>query len=143
MGMNVGKKTALNAEINVTPLADVMLVLLIIIILIAPMLQKGVDVEMPQAANTVQKTDNDSQTVLHVTADGRFYVEGIQVRQEELLTSLQSALARKFEKIVLIKGDQDAPYSDVMEILDRLQRSGIEDIGLVTERKLRGSAGGN
>ena len=145
MAMQVGQKTsALNSEINITPLADVMLVLLIIVMLIAPLLQKGVDVVLPEAANTTEKPENDAQTVLAVTADGRFYVDKIQVTEQNLLREVQSVLERKFEKIVLIKADQDAQYSNVMSILDRLQRAGIEDIGLVTERKVgsRGAAGG-
>ena len=142
MGMQVGEKSGgMNSEINITPLADVMLVLLIIVMLIAPMLQKGVDVILPEASNTVEKPDQDSDTVLAVTADGRFYVDQIQTSEQELLTAVQTTLERKFEKIVLIKADQDAPYADVMSILDRLQRAGIEDIGLITERKV-GSGGG-
>ena len=141
MSMQVGQKTsALNSEINITPLADVMLVLLIIVMLIAPLLQKGVDVVLPEAANTTEKADNDSQTTLAVTADGRFYVEEVQVSEQDMLREVQSVLERKFEKIVLIKADQDAQYSNVMSILDRLQRAGIEDIGLITERKV-GSGG--
>ena len=145
MSMQVGQKTsALNSEINITPLADVMLVLLIIVMLIAPLLQKGVDVVLPEAANTTEKPENDAQTVLAVTADGRFFVDKIQVTEQNLLREVQSVLERKFEKIVLIKADQDAQYSNVMSILDRLQRAGIEDIGLVTERKVGsgGAAGG-
>ena len=141
MGMQVGeKKGALNSEINITPLADVMLVLLIIVMLIAPLLQKGVDVVLPEAANTTEKPENDAQTVLAVTADGRFYVDSLQVVEQDLLREVQSALDRKFEKVVLIKADEDAQYSNVMSVLDRLQRAGIEDIGLVTERKV-GSGG--
>ncbi len=146
MGMQVGEKTgAMNSEINITPLADVMLVLLIIVMLIAPLLQKGVDVTLPEAGNTTDKPENDSQTVLAVTADGRFYVESVQTTEQELLATLQRELERKFEQIVLIKADQDAQYADVMAVLDRLQRAGIEDIGLITERKVGGggaSAGG-
>ena len=141
MGMQVGRKSGgLNSEINITPLADVMLVLLIIVMLIAPLLQKGVDVTLPEAANTSEKPENDEQTVLAVTADRRFYVDSVQVTQQDMLREVQSVLERKFEKIVLIKADQDAQYSDVMSILDRLQRAGIEDIGLITERKV-GSGG--
>ena len=141
MGMQVGdKKGAMNAEINITPLADVMLVLLIIVMLIAPLLQKGVDVTLPEASNTTDKPENDTQTVLAVTADGRFYVDSTQTTELELLTTVQTTLERKFEKIVLIKADQDAQYADVMAVLDRLQRAGIEDIGLITERKV-GSGG--
>ena len=141
MGMQVGdKKGAMNSEINITPLADVMLVLLIIVMLIAPLLQKGVDVTLPEAANTTDKPENDTQTVLAVTADGRFYVDSTQTTEQELLTTVQTTLERKFERIVLIKADQDAQYADVMAVLDRLQRAGIEDIGLITERKV-GSGG--
>ena len=141
MAMQVGQKSSeLNSEINITPLADVMLVLLIIVMLIAPLLQKGVDVVLPEAANTTEKADNDSQTTLAVTADGRFYVDQVQVSESDLLSEVQAVLERKFEKIVLIKADQDAQYSNVMSILDRLQRAGIEDIGLITERKV-GSGG--
>ena len=139
MGMQVGdKQGGLNSEINITPLADVMLVLLIIVMLIAPLLQKGVDVILPEAANTTDKPENDSQTVLAVTADGRFYVESQQVTEQDMLREVQRVLEAKFEKIVLIKADQDAQYSNVMSILDRLQRAGIEDIGLITERKVGG-----
>ncbi len=141
MGMQVGEKTgAMNSEINITPLADVMLVLLIIVMLIAPLLQKGVDVTLPEASNTTDKPENDSQTVLAVTADGRYYVDSVQTTEPELLSTVQTVLERKFEKIVLIKADQDAQYADVMSVLDRMQRAGIEDIGLITERKV-GSGG--
>ena len=141
MGMQVGEKSgAMNAEINITPLADVMLVLLIIVMLIAPMLQQGVDLILPEAANTAEKPDQDSDTVLAVTADGRFYVDSVPTSAANLLVDVQSALDRKFERVVLIKADQDAPYGNVMTVLDRLQRAGIEDIGLITERKV-GSGG--
>ncbi len=143
MGMDVGKESGgLNSQINVTPLADVMLVLLIIVMLIAPLLQAGVIVALPEAANTVEKPDQDTQTVLHVDSSGRFFVDNIPTDENNLMTAVQRALDRKFERVVLIKADQQAPYSEVMEVLDRLQRAGIEDIGLVTERKLRGAAGG-
>ena len=144
MSMQVGDKTSggLNSEINITPLADVMLVLLIIVMLIAPLLQAGVLVALPEAANTVEKADNDSQTVLHVDSSGRFYVDNQPTNDGQLLASVQRALDRKLERIVLIKADEGARYADVMNVLDRLQRAGIEDIGLITERKLRGAAGG-
>ena len=146
MGMQVGDKKSggLNSQINITPLADVMLVLLIIVMLIAPLLQKGVDLVLPEAANTTEKVENDAQTVLAVTADGRFYIDQVPVPESDLLSEVQSVLERKFEKIVLIKADQDAQYSTVMSMLDRLQGAGIENIGLITERKVGsgGAAGG-
>lgn len=143
MGMSVGgKKGAMNSEINITPLADVMLVLLIIVMLIAPLLQQGVELTLPEAANTEDKPESDEQTTLAVTADGRFFVDNIESSETEMLNNVQAALERKLERIVLIKADQDAQYSSVMTVLDRLQRAGIENIGLITDRKVGGGGAG-
>lgn len=144
MAMQVGgAKGGLQADINVTPLCDVMLVLLIIMMLVAPMLQKGVDVRLPEAGNTVDKPDTQEQTVIAVTADKRLFVDGVPVADTEFLSRVQSKLENKREKLVVIKGDTDAPYSAIMQAMDDLRQVGIEDIGLITERKLRaGQAGG-
>ncbi|MCA1560784.1 MAG: biopolymer transporter ExbD [Acidobacteria bacterium] len=136
MGGSV-KRGALNADINETPLVDVMLVLLIIMMLVAPMLQKGVDVKLPEAANTADKPDTQEQTVVAVDANKRMYVNGIQVADQDFLSRVQSVLEEKKERIVLIKGDENAPYSSIMQAMDDLRRAGIEDIGLITERKMR------
>jgi biopolymer transport protein TolR len=138
MAMDVGgAKGGLKADINVTPLVDVMLVLLIIMMLVAPMLQKGVDVRLPEAANTADKPDTQENTVVHVTADKRFFINGVQAMERDFLERVQTALEERKEKIVLIKGDTDAPYSSVMQAMDELRKAGIEDIGLITEKKLR------
>ncbi len=142
MSMDVGTKGGAGfSTINITPMCDVMLVLLIIVMLIAPLLQKGVDVTLPEAANPTDKSENDAQTVLGVTADGRFYVDNVITSEQDLLNAINRALDRKFERILLIKADEDARYSDIMNVLDRLQRIGIEDIGLITERKLLSAVG--
>ena len=136
MGMTSGKKkSGFNSEINVTPLADVMLVLLIIVMLIAPLLQAGILVTLPEATNTIEKLDNDNDTTVHVDEDGRYYVDKILVPNEaQLLTAIQTALDRKFERLVLIKADEEAPYADIMNVFDQMQRAGIENIGLIVER---------
>jgi len=135
MGMSVGQKTGgLNSEINITPLADVMLVLLIIVMLIAPLLQAGVLVTLPEAASTEERTDNDNDTTVHVDAAGRYYVDNIPTEERQLLTAIQTALDRKFERLVLIKADARAPYSGIMNVFDQLQRAGIENIGLIAEQ---------
>ena len=135
MGVSVSKKTGgLNAEINITPLADVMLVLLIIVMLIAPLLQAGVLVRLPEAVNTEERTDNDNDTVVHVDSGGRYYVDNIPTEERQLLTAIQTALDRKFERLVLIKADSGAPYSGIMNVFDQLQRAGIENLGLIAER---------
>jgi biopolymer transport protein TolR len=124
-------------------MVDVMLVLLIIMMLIAPMLQQGVDVRLPQAANTVDKPETQGQTVLSITADRRFYVNSVQVAESEMLNRIQGALEETRERIVLIKGDEDAPYGSIMTVMDELRRVGIEDVGLIVDRRLRAGIGGD
>ncbi len=144
MAMDLGgAKGGIKSDINVTPMADVMLVLLIIMMIVAPMLQKGVDVRLPEAGNTVDKPETQDQTVLAITADKRLYVNGVQVSEPDLMSRIQAALEDKKERIVLIKADTDAQYSTVMVVMDRLREAQIEDIGLITERKLLpGQTGG-
>jgi len=141
MSMDVGgTKGGLKADINVTPLVDVMLVLLIIMMLIAPMLQQGVSVRLPQAANTADKPETQDQTVVAVTSDKRLYLNGVPIQEGELQSKIQTLMETKKEKIVLIKGDEEAPYSAIMNTMDRLRGANIENIGLITERKI-GRAG--
>jgi len=143
MSMDVGgAKGGVKSDINVTPLVDVMLVLLIIMMIVAPLLQKGVDVRLPQAGNSIDKPETQEQTVLAVTADMRYFVNSIQVGESELLSRINSALEDTTEKIVVIKADEDAPYSAVMNIMDRLREAQIEDVGLITERRVGSSTGG-
>ena len=127
-------------DINVTPLVDVMLVLLIIMMLIAPMLQKGVPVTLPLADNTVDKPETQNQTVVAVDSKNKFYVDGIEVERSLMADRVKTKLEDKTERIVLIKGDQDASYSAIMAAMDDLRKVGIEDIGLITERKSKPAA---
>jgi biopolymer transport protein ExbD len=136
MAMDVGgAKSAIKADINVTPLVDVMLVLLIIMMLVAPMLQQGVSVRLPQAANTVDKPETQDQTVVAIAANKSIYLNARPVTEGELATRINELLENKAEKIVLIKADEEVEYSAVMTAMDQLRQAGIEDIGLVTERK--------
>jgi biopolymer transport protein ExbD len=138
-----GAKGGVKSDINVTPLVDVMLVLLIIMMLVAPLLQKGVDVRLPTAANTTDKPETQGQTVVAIAADKRLFVNSVQVRDSELTQRVQELLDKQVEKIVLIKADTDAPYGTVMEAMDMLRQAGIEDMGLITDRKVRpGQSGG-
>jgi biopolymer transport protein TolR len=133
MAMDIGQKGSLKADINVTPLVDVMLVLLIIMMLVAPLLQKGVAVNLPIAGNTVEKPDTQDQTVVSIDAQNQFWVDGVQVPKAEMANRVQSKLENKKERVVLLKGDTDAKYSAIMEAMDDLRKSNIEDIGLITE----------
>jgi biopolymer transport protein TolR len=144
MAMDLGSKGSLKADINVTPLVDVMLVLLIIMMLIAPMLQQGVAVQMPEASNTGEKPDTQDQTVVAIDSRGAFYVNALPVTADNLVPQVQRVLEDKKEKIVYLKGDKDAKYSAIMDAMDAFRKAQIENIALITEKKNKpaGAAGG-
>ena len=136
MAMDLGgAKGGVKSDINVTPLVDVMLVLLIIMMLVAPMLQQGVSLKLPEAANTVDKPEQTDQTVLSIAKDKSMYLNAKPIQEGELATKVNEMLESKKEKIVLIKADEEVEYSAVMLAMDGLRQAGIEDIGLITERK--------
>jgi biopolymer transport protein TolR len=135
MAMDLGSKGSLKADINVTPLVDVMLVLLIIMMLIAPLLREGVRLTLPQATNSGEKPDTQNQTVVAIDSRSRFYVNFIPVTATELAPRVQRALEDKKEKVVYVKGDKDAKYSAIMDAMDALRKAQIENIALITDRK--------
>jgi biopolymer transport protein ExbD len=130
-----GAKGVVKSDINVTPLCDVMLVLLIIMMIIAPMLQQGVAVALPKANNTVDKPEVQGQTVIAVGRDKQLYLNAKAIPEAELGTRVSEYLENQKEKVVFIRADQEAPYSAVMAALDQLHQAGIEDVGLITDPK--------
>ena len=141
MAMDLGgAKGGVKSDINVTPLVDVMLVLLIIMMLVAPMLQQGVSVKLPTATNTVDKPEVQGQTVVAIGRDKQMYLNAKPVQESEMATKVNELLENAKEKIVLIKADEEVEYGAVMAAMDQLRQAGIEDIGLITERK-KGSEG--
>ena len=92
MAMQLGGSTGIKSDINVTPLVDVMLVLLIIMMIVAPLLQKGADVKLPLAANTAEKPETQEQTVLAITADKRLFVNAVQVAEQDLPRRMEQVL---------------------------------------------------
>jgi biopolymer transport protein ExbD len=138
-----GAKGGIKSDINVTPLVDVMLVLLIIMMIVAPLLQKGAPVRLPTAANSTDKPETQDQTVVAVTAKGEYYVNGVPIPDTDLQRRVTDIIENKTDKIVLIKADEDAAYGKVMDAMDELRAAGIEDMGLITERRARpGQTGG-
>src|SRR5436190_14142622 len=135
MAMDLGSKGSLKADINVTPLVDVMLVLLIIMMLIAPMLRQGVPLTLPEANNSGEKPETQGQTVVAIDSRSQFYVNMIPVTADDLVPRLQRALEDKTEKLVYVKGDKDTKYSAIMDTMDALRKAQIENIALITERK--------
>jgi len=135
MAMNLGGGGGVKSDINVTPLVDVMLVLLIIMMIVAPLLQQGVAVTLPVATNTSEKPETQEQTVLAITADKRLFVNAVQVAEQDLPRRMEQVLEEKKEKIVIIKADEDVEYGAVMAAMDTLRAAGIEDMGLITETR--------
>ena len=140
MAMNVGGGGGIKSDINVTPLVDVMLVLLIIMMIVAPLLQQGVPVTLPLAANSSEKPETQDQTVVTIDRNKDVYLNGKAVAAGQMETRIKEILEDKSDKIVIIKADEEAPYSAVMDTMDELRHAGIEDMGLITEtrRKLQG-----
>jgi biopolymer transport protein TolR len=139
MAMDLGgAKGGIKSDINVTPLVDVMLVLLIIMMLVAPLMQQGVPVKLPVASNYVDKPETNNQTVVAIAANKAVYLNAKFIATEELGKKVEEALKDKVEKVVLIKADQDVDYSAVMAAMDQLHQVGVEDIGLVTDQKKAG-----
>ena len=135
MSMSMGGSGGVNSEINVTPLVDVMLVLLIIVMLVAPLVQQGAPLTLPTANNTADHPETSDQTTVAVTADGRFWINGTEVLggQAALGDTIVEALEDKSDRVVLIKADIDARYGDVMVAMDELRGAGIEDMALITD----------
>jgi biopolymer transport protein ExbD/biopolymer transport protein TolR len=137
MGMSGGGgRGEVNAEINVTPMADVMLVLLIIFMVITPMLQKGISVEMAKTDNPKDMTEADKEdsVILAVTRDGKYYLNQDRVSIDDISSKVSDLLSTKLDKTIYLKGDFRAKYGDVVTLVDNLRAAGIDQIGLLTER---------
>ena len=121
------------ADINVTPLVDVMLVLLIIFMVTAPMLHQGISVALPKTATTNLQSTPEDPIVLSISRDGMFYINETPVARGLLRDRLRAILRGRREKAVLLKADRGLSYGTVIETLDLLNRMGIESLGLVTD----------
>ncbi len=123
------------SDINVTPLVDVMLVLLIIFMITAPMLHQGVEVSLPEteAAEPIQMRVDDP-LVLSVKADGLVYILDRPVHPSRLVEQIKPLLKRRDDKQVFLKGDRDISYGQFIHVVDLLYKGGIRHVGLVTEQ---------
>ena len=142
MSMQVGgKKGGPMADINVTPMADIMIVLLIIFMVITPMLQKGVDVKLPQAGNTKERKDEPKSIVVAVKKDSTTYL-GTQKLDDQ--NQLQPLVKERLQdlpegaRMIYLKADEGLPYSEVMKVMDLCREAGVEEVALISERKVQG-----
>ena len=137
MGMGSGGgRGEVNSDINVTPMADVMLVLLIIFMVVTPMLQKGQQVELAKTRNPVdmKEADRDDSVIIAITRDGKFYLGQDKVNVDDLAAKVNDLLATRLEKRVFVKSDSRAKYGDVVSVVDNIRNAGVDQIGLLTER---------
>jgi biopolymer transport protein ExbD len=125
-----------NSDINVTPMVDVMLVLLIIFMVITPMLQKGVNVELAKTNNPIPMDDADKEDAILVAVerDGKVYFDTEQVSPEVLTQKVQDKLQNKADKHIYIKADGRAKYGKVVEVVDDVRTAGVDQVGLLTEQ---------
>lgn len=132
MAMNTGGKNQMMSQINVTPFVDVMLVLLIIFMVTAPMMQSGIDVNLPQVTS---KAVNTKTEPLVVTIDKRerTYLGDTRLSSTRLRKKLTAINKMKPGSMVLLKADKSVPYGYVVKIISEIRKSGITKIGMITE----------
>jgi biopolymer transport protein ExbD len=136
-----GQKGGPMADINVTPMADIMIVLLIIFMVITPMLQKGVDVKLPTADNTKERKDEPKSIVVAIKKDSTTYLGTQRLdNQAELLPQVKERLQDLPEgsRMVYLKADQELPYAEVMKVMDLIREAGVEEVALIAETKVQG-----
>jgi biopolymer transport protein ExbD len=125
------------ADINVTPMVDVMLVLLIIFMVITPLLTKGVTVELVRTKNPIAMKDADKEDaiLIAVSRDGRFYLSpgNIQIKLDDITSKVRDLQTNKLDKTVYIKADSRAKYGGVEDVVDNLRAAGVDAVGLITE----------
>ena len=124
------------SQINVTPLVDVMLVLLIIFMVTAPMMQQGVQVNLPKA-DTKALTPQEVTVVVSIERNGKLFINSTEIPVGELRSRLSGMFATRTKKEVFLKADKDVPYGEVIQAMAEIKGAGIERLGMVTEPSQR------
>ncbi len=124
------------SEINVTPMVDVMLVLLIIFMVITPMLSKGVSVDLVKTKHPIamQNADKDDAVLVAVTRDGRVFLNTTQMTLDNVTSKVKDMLTNRLDKTVYIKSDSRAKFEKVVEVIDNVRTAGVDNLGLLTEQ---------
>ncbi len=146
MGMSGGGGEGLNSEINVTPMVDIMLVLLIIFMVVTPFLQQGVTVAIPREANSPDVDPaiiKETSVVISIPQDGEYYLGKEKINKTDIGTEVKRRMEKKppEEQIVYIKSGVGVSYGDVVSVIDEVRRKGeVQQIGLVADKKKKGGA---
>jgi biopolymer transport protein ExbD len=121
---------------NVIPMADIMLVLLIIFMVVTPMLQKGVSVDMATVTDPrdMQDADKDDAIIVAVTRDGSLFLGNTKITKEDITGQIKDRIANKLDKTVYVKSDARAKYGDVVAVVDEIRSAGVDSLGLLTEK---------
>jgi biopolymer transport protein ExbD len=124
------------ASPNVIPMADIMLVLLIIFMVVTPMLQKNMPVDMARtdSARDMQDADKDDAIVVAITRDGAIYLGHTATRKEDLTGQIKDRISNRLDKTVYVKSDARAKYGDVVAVVDEIRSAGVDQLGLLTEK---------
>jgi biopolymer transport protein TolR len=128
------RASALQADLNVTPLVDVCLVLLIIFMVVTPMMISGVPVHLPAVRNAASVGDATRQLPVSVNADGTLYVDAVVIRAEQLAEVLRSRHAEHPDRPIAVRGDKSVKYGEVMTVLSACRAAGFNDVSLIAER---------
>ena len=121
---------------NVIPMADIMLVLLIIFMVVTPMLQKGVSVDLAKVDNPkdLQDADKDDAIIVAVTRDGSIFLGSSRTPKDQITSLVRDRISSKIDKTVFVKSDARARYGDVVALIDEVRAAGVDNLGLLTER---------
>jgi biopolymer transport protein ExbD/biopolymer transport protein TolR len=130
------KAPDLNPDINVVPMADIMLVLLIIFMVVTPMLQKGYSVELArtETARSMEDADKEDAVLIAVTKSGNIFLGNEQISIETIKDKIQDRIAARANKVVYVKSDARAKYGMVVKVVDEVRTTGVDQIGLLTEK---------
>jgi len=135
----MGYKPKVGAQMaapNVIPMADIMLVLLIIFMVVTPMLQKSLPVDMARVNNAkeMQDADKDDAIIVAVTRDGTIYLKNTKITKEDITGQIKDMLSARLDKTVYVKSDARAKYGDVVAVVDEIRSAGVDQLGLLTEQ---------
>ena len=134
MSMMVSNEDEVSSEPNVVPLCDVLLVLLIIFMVVTPLIQKGIDVRLPVALNTINMPENP-EVVLSIRKDGKMYIGPDQITLDNLQTMIEEAFMTASDKRLYLRADGELEYGNIVDVVEILKAAGVEIVGIITEIK--------